>query len=94
MEYLETKPYADLLIAADVLCYFSDLNKFFELTKGYKLCFSIEALEDSKDFALLASGRYAHSKKHIEKLLIENGFKNIKSHEETIRYENIETMAA
>ena len=88
LEYLETKPQADLLIAADVLCYFSNLNEFFKLTKGYKLCFSVEALENSEDFALLPSGRCAHNKRYIKRLLAENGFGNIKYYEETIRYEN------
>ena len=87
-EYLRTKPSADLFVAADVLCYFSDLREFFAAVKGHKLCFSVEALEDEKDYVLLASGRYAHSKKYVENLLAENGFDNIKCYEETIRYEN------
>ena len=88
IEFLKTKPKADVLVAADVLCYFGDLSEFFHLAQNYKLCFSVEALEKSQDYALLASGRYAHSKEYIERLLAEKSFKNIKCLEETIRYEN------
>lgn len=88
LEYLKTKPKADLLVAADVLCYLADLKEFFILAKGYKLCFSVEALENSENFALLPSGRCAHNKRYIKRLLAENGFENIKYYEETIRYEN------
>ena len=87
--YLKTKPEADLLICADVLCYLSDLSEFFSLSKGYKLCFSLEALENSDDeYLLLTSGRYAHSKKYIENQLDKNNFQNIKFYERIIRTEN------
>lgn len=71
------KPF-DLVIAADVFIYVGKLDDIFatlaeRMATGGLLAFSIEGCVD-KDFALRASGRYAHDVCYIENLARRNGF--------------------
>jgi predicted TPR repeat methyltransferase len=68
----------DLIIAADVLVYFGDLEPIFEqarrlLRPGGLFTFSIEVSRDG-DFRLQDSGRYAQSAAYVERLAREHGF--------------------
>eukprot|EP00527_Entomoneis_sp_CCMP2396_P008942 CAMPEP_0198147620 /NCGR_PEP_ID=MMETSP1443-20131203/36901_1 /TAXON_ID=186043 /ORGANISM="Entomoneis sp., Strain CCMP2396" /LENGTH=219 /DNA_ID=CAMNT_0043812029 /DNA_START=183 /DNA_END=839 /DNA_ORIENTATION=- len=70
----------DLIISCDVLMYVYDLVPLFKqvkrvLSKGGTFAFSTEALEEA-DVNVLErdSGRYAHSRKHVQNLAEEDGF--------------------
>ena len=72
-----TKLY-DLFLATDVFIYVGELEKIFskileKSTSNAKFCFSIEECKD-KEFKLLQSARYAHSKKYIERISQKYGF--------------------
>lgn len=89
LEYLYTKPKADLFIAADVFCYFGDLEPIIKEISNQPLAFSIEELLDSNEnFKLFPSGRYKHNPQNIEKLLNKYHFKDIKQQPAVIRQEN------
>ena len=77
----------DLIVAADVLVYFGDiqkvLNNFAQLsngddTKSSFLVFSCERIEDEKappaGWKLQSSGRYAHSKSYVQDVASNAGF--------------------
>ena len=62
----------DYIVAADVFIYLGDLAGVFQSIQsrnksGGRLVFSVEHM-DGNSFALLPSGRYAHSKLYIEGL--------------------------
>lgn len=70
----------DLIVCFDTLCYFSDLKDAFStlrhcLNKNGVLIFTVEqALDDSTDFQLKASGRYGHHKGYLLSTLKSVGF--------------------
>ncbi len=67
----------DLMVAADVCCYFGNLSKFIDeaalklAPQGY-LCFSVEKDDDTNlnGFSLKACGRFKHTNKYVTDLLI------------------------
>lgn len=64
---------ADLLIAADVLVYYGDLERLFQacsnaLKASRYFTFSMEQYDGPDDYILRVSGRFAHSTQYIEKL--------------------------
>ncbi|HWU64225.1 MAG TPA: methyltransferase domain-containing protein [Ensifer sp.] len=82
---------ADLVAAADVLMYLGDLVPVFQLSatllsdRGH-FAFSVEHLMDqSADFRLQPSLRYAHSPADIERLLADHGFMMLGSEKLVIR---------
>jgi predicted TPR repeat methyltransferase len=78
-EFLRARPLgADLIVAADVFVYAGDLSAVFvaargALRAGGQLAFSVEALEEG-EFALRASGRYAHSEAYLRAMAAAHGF--------------------
>ena len=83
-EYLSTaKTLYNIVISADVLTYFGQLEDMFLgvfsiLLEGGFFVFSItQNIEDEQDFFLHASGRFSHTKKYIETTLKNSGFHNI-----------------
>ena len=71
----------DYFVSTDVFIYVGDLSEVFRLIKlrnkkSGKLVFSTEHLE-GEGYMLEKSGRYSHSKKYIEGLSEEFGFKLI-----------------
>ena len=78
-EFLRARPAsADLVVAADVFVYAGDLSAVFAaaraaLRRGGQLAFSVEALADG-EFALRASGRYAHSEAYLRSCAAAHGF--------------------
>ncbi|WP_320043999.1 tetratricopeptide repeat protein [uncultured Desulfobacter sp.] len=65
----------DLIYSSDVLVYFGRLDQVIKsavaaLAPGGKIAFSVEKLKDnSKNYALSPSGRYAHSQRYIQTCL-------------------------
>lgn len=77
--YLEQPPSkVDLVIAADVLVYFGDLERLFSLVKnclqqhGY-FAFSVEE-SNTDEVCLQSSQRYAHSAAYLDRIANDHGF--------------------
>jgi len=69
----------DLIIAADVFVYIGDLDPVFAaasrvMPAGAVLGFSVEMTDDSADYLLLPSQRYAHSHAYLQRLARLHGF--------------------
>lgn len=69
----------DLIIAADVFVYIGDLDPVFAaasrvMPAGAVLGFSVEMTDDSADYLLLPSQRYAHSYAYLQRLARLHGF--------------------
>jgi predicted TPR repeat methyltransferase len=70
----------DLIYSSDVFVYFGSLDQIIQsaaaaLGQGGKIAFSVERLkDDTKDYQLYPSGRYAHSEKYIQTCLNGHGF--------------------
>jgi predicted TPR repeat methyltransferase len=83
VHYLETQPAAfDVVVSADTLCYFGDLRPVARaaaqaLRRGGCFIFTVEALADGDHAVahrLQASGRYAHTRTHLEQAASAGGF--------------------
>lgn len=78
VEELEKRPEAlDLIVAADVLVYFGDLNRLFTagaaaLRPGGIFLLSVEAITEG-DYRLLPTQRFAHSMNYLSRLAAANG---------------------
>ena len=83
----------DVIAALDVLIYVGDLTPVIPdahriLTPGGRLVFSCEAAADTVEtFAQLNTQRYVHQKAHVEKLMADAGFKDIRIEACILRYE-------
>ena len=81
----------DLIYSSDVFVYFGNLDRIIRsassyLVTGGKLAFSVEALEDdSADYKLFPSGRYAHSQAYIQKCLNQHGLEPTKIDKTDVR---------
>ncbi len=69
----------DLVVLADVACYFGRLEPLIQavartLTAGGSLFLSVEKLSDDRTYALMPSGRFAHSGTYLETVLKSSGF--------------------
>ena len=85
----------DLVVAADVLVYFGDLDALFAqvraaLRPGGWFCFSTESLEAGAlgDFVLLPSNRYAHTLPYLQRLAAHHGFALVEAERAAVRSEN------
>ncbi len=73
----------DLIYSSDVFVYFGNLDTIIRpacsyLVNGGKIAFSVEKLKDnSGDYQLFPSGRYAHSQTYIQECLNRNGLEQI-----------------
>ena len=72
----------DLVISADTLCYFGDLQAAMAATRaslraGGRLVFTVEAVSEaaSAGYRLLVNGRYAHGRGYVERMLAEAGLR-------------------
>lgn len=92
LEFMQTKPQADLIIAADVFGYLGALDNIISTLKGYKVCFSIEELNGNENYKISDNGRYKHNPQYIENLLTQNGFQHIKKYNTVLRKENGEDV--
>jgi len=81
----------DLIYSSDVFVYFGKLDAIIKsassyLVSGGKIAFSVEELKDNtKDYQLFPSGRYAHSQKYIQEVLNRHELKIIKISKTDIR---------
>lgn len=95
--FLQERPARfDLIVAADVLCYFGDLAEIFAaasaaLRLGGALAFSVERwaeVEAGRTHVLLPHGRYAHSAAMIPAALAAAGFSVVSIDPATLRFES------
>lgn len=84
----------DVLICADTLCYFGELGDAMHaaaaaLKPGGCLVFTVEAwrANDGMPYHLQPSGRYAHHRGYVKRLLGQNGLQECTLREETLRME-------
>lgn len=82
----------DLIIAGDVLVYFGNLDTLFHaiyasLRKYGYVIFNAEINAD-EDYVMTSSGRFAHSKAYLERLIAENDFTILKYQTVTMRTQN------
>lgn len=83
----------DMIVSTDVFIYIGDLYKIFKLVnkklqKEGIFSFSIELLNDNKEYKLNNTGRFSHSKKYINKLIKKFNFIILDKFKTTIRKEN------
>lgn len=90
----KTPGYWDAAVCADTLCYFGDLLPVMQaaataLRPGAPLVFTVEALsDDGADLpALQPSGRYAHGRAHIDRVVAETGLVLRAARREVLRQE-------
>lgn len=92
--YLSSKNEAfGLICAADVLTYFSELDKVFSaaynaLKQGGYFIFSITENSGDENFVQHRSGRFQHSERYIVDLAAKNNFTVVEKQKSTIRTEN------
>jgi predicted TPR repeat methyltransferase len=99
--YLQTQPeHFDLLVSADTLVYFGDLSDVLKhahaaLRPGGWLVFSVEALpeQDTADWRLHPTGRYAHRAAPLARLLTQTGFVEAAVDPATLRFEGGKPVA-
>ncbi|MEA2286940.1 MAG: hypothetical protein QOJ21_2983 [Solirubrobacteraceae bacterium] len=83
----------DVIVAADVLIYFGDLDALFAamaraLTEGGLLALSAERTEDGATWVLQPSGRYEHSAQYLRALADAYGFEELHMTREQLRIES------
>lgn len=81
-------PAFNLITAADVFCYFSDLAPVISKCFPTPLCFSVELAPNITDWQLSPRGRYKHSLEYVNKLLSTAGYNHIEYKLLTLRTEN------
>jgi predicted TPR repeat methyltransferase len=95
VHYLDTQPgHFDVVLSADTLCYFGALESVLAaahkaLRPGGCFIFSVEALPDdaAEPHAIRPSGRYAHSRRYIERAAVAAGFVPVAALGEVLRNE-------
>lgn len=92
--FLQSHPSAwDVVISADTLVYFGDLGPVLTaahaaLRPSGWLAFSLEAMADAEDrVELMPSGRYRHSRAHVQARLERAGFREIAIAADSLRKE-------
>lgn len=80
-------PKVDLIIAADVFCYFADLEDIIKFCAPNKLCFSVEKT-NNYPYEKQPNGRYKHHQEYISNLLNKYGYYKVKQKLITLRQEN------
>ena len=89
LSYLNSShPTFDLITAADVFCYFSELDPIIQKCFPSKICFSVELGDNTSNWQLSSQGRYKHSLEYVNKLLSSNGYNQVKYQLLTLRTEN------
>ena len=88
-EYLQNKqPDFDCVTAADVFCYFGDLEAIIKSVYPTRLIFSIENDETTDKFILQANGRYKHNPEYVKQTLQNVGYTYINASDVILRQEN------
>lgn len=91
----------DLAVAADVLCYFGDLDLAFARVRSVlapdgRFCCSLEAApegESGQPFVLRPHGRYQHQLAYLEGSLARSGLRTIRISQSVLRCERKEAVA-
>ncbi|MDY6951951.1 MAG: tetratricopeptide repeat protein [Thermodesulfobacteriota bacterium] len=84
----------DLIYSSDVFVYFGNLDPIVKSASSYLVCggimaFSVERLEDnSMEYRLFPSGRYAHARTYIQDCLRGHGFHLMEEAQADIRRES------
>ncbi|NUB16902.1 methyltransferase domain-containing protein, partial [Azospirillum brasilense] len=93
--FLEERPAAfDLIVAADVLCYFGALDGVLAqaaaaLRPGGRLAFTVEPLEEGgAPWRVNPHGRYAHTEGHVRNGLSAAGMTVLRLAPDTLRHES------
>lgn len=95
-DYLRQQAQAfDLILMADTLIYFGNLDELFGLVSkallpGGYFCFSVESSDEGKimgDYFLAANGRYCHNQRYISNLLAKHGFHSLHIEDAALRRE-------
>jgi predicted TPR repeat methyltransferase len=79
VSYLEQNTSAfNLIVSADTLVYFGDLEPFFRAAKnallpGGHVVFTLEKMDNGKNYRLNHHGRYSHSRGYLETVVNEAG---------------------
>lgn len=82
----------DAILAADVFVYIGSLNEIFaacwkKLRPGGLFAFTSEASNESDDYWLQTSGRYAHRYEYLRRLAEENRFEELRAERVILRKE-------
>ncbi|MBB4128586.1 putative TPR repeat methyltransferase [Xanthomonas translucens] len=92
--YLQAQPQAwDVVVSADTLVYFGDLREVCAaahaaLRRDGWLAFTVEALDAADDRVQLgSSGRYRHSRAHVQAALAQAGFARVQLRADQLRKE-------
>ena len=94
-EFLRESPDQwEVVLSADTLCYFGDLQPLMRaagtsVRAHGTLVFTVEVLEEDQGlpFRIQPNGRYAHTRSHVERVLVDNGFEVLEIARETLRQE-------
>lgn len=78
----------DYVTAADVFCYFGDLDEIIKTIYPVPIIFSIESDENCDKYFLQPNGRYRHSPNHVKQILQEAGYTRIEETSLILRKEN------
>lgn len=86
----------DLIISGDTLVYLGDLRELFALVAkalrvGGMFAFNTEIIQD-EDFQMMQSGRFAHSKEYLDRLIQENKWSIISYKVAATRLQNNEPV--
>jgi predicted TPR repeat methyltransferase len=92
--FLETNTQKyDLITCADTFIYFGSLSKVLGLMSNAlapagQIAFTVERLDDgSRPYALMPSGRYAHSGQYLANVAAQNGLQILSIQDFVVRYE-------
>ena len=98
--FLAVRPAAfDLIVAADVLCYFGALGRVLgqaaaALRPGGRLAFTVERLDEGGVSCRVSPhGRYAHTERHVRECLTAAGLTVLRIAQDTLRYESGEPVS-
>lgn len=76
------------IIAADVFCYFGDLQPLLNAANPAPIIFSIEIDLQAENYKIQPNGRYKHNPQYVENLLKQTGYTAVKSYPLVLRKEN------
>ncbi len=90
---LESTQRFDLVVAGDALCHSGDLREFLKAARNVLnhkglLVFSVEKDFHADTWRLCANGRYTHSPKYVNQMLLAKGYLNLHQQEYTLYIDN------
>lgn len=93
VDFLGAHPLAfDVIVAADVFCYFGDLDTLLSkagtaLRPGGAVAFTVERGDDLQTYRIRPHGRYCHARSYVEGVLDRAGFVSAHVRDATLRRE-------